>query len=240
MCPTCGAVYNVAAKDIGRRIKCKKCGTSLEVRDSGLEIEDPNAPAPAPKPVDDLDDAADTPRKKRDRRPAFAIDPLQLLNKIGGIPTILFAFGLFIVLFTGFQDSIGRAKILRRQAAIDEAQAEINGAQRKYDEKKEHTDSETKELQNTREAIEKRKKNYEEDKTISELANKRSHYIDQYYLMLGFMLIAFGCVGYLLADYGLVLRIVAAVILLFMVMGFFKLAVGAGGGPGVNAGINLG
>src|SRR5688572_25569716 len=43
-CPTCGAVYNVAAKDIGRRIRCKKCATGLTVSDAGLELDEPMIP----------------------------------------------------------------------------------------------------------------------------------------------------------------------------------------------------
>jgi predicted Zn finger-like uncharacterized protein len=36
-CPACGAAYNVSARDIGRRISCKKCGTPLAVTDPILE-----------------------------------------------------------------------------------------------------------------------------------------------------------------------------------------------------------
>jgi hypothetical protein len=238
-CPTCGAIYNVFPKDVGRRIKCKKCGSSLEVRDSGLEIEDPNAPPPVTgKPVEESE-VDESPKRKKDRRtsgPAF--NPAELLKQLGGIPTILFALGLFLVIFTGFQEAIGKAKLDKRQAAIDEIQAEVNGAQRKYEEKKEHTDQETKDLQQLRESYDKKKKLAEEDRTISELANKRSSYMDKYVLMLGFLLIAFGCLGYLISDFGMVLRVVAAIILLFMVMALFKASVGQS--AGVGAGINLG
>jgi predicted Zn finger-like uncharacterized protein len=238
-CPNCGAIYNVAMKDLGRRIKCKKCGSSLEVRESGLEIEDPNAPPPVTgKPVEeaDLDEA---PKRKKDRRPAGpAFNPMELLAKVGGIPTVLFGFGVFIILFTGFQDAIGKAKIDKRTAAIEEGQARINGDQRRYDELKNKTGADDEKIKQAKENWEKEKKALEEEKLISELANKRSGYLDRYVMMLGFLSIAFGCMGYLIADYGLVLRIVAAVILLFMVMAMFKATVGHSVGAG--AGINLG
>jgi len=238
-CPKCGAIYNVASKDIGRRIKCKKCGSSLEVRDSGLEIEDPNAPPPITGVPAEEVDLEDAPRRKKDRRTAGpAFNPMELLAKVGGIPTILFGFGIFIVLFTGFQDAIGKAKIDKRQAAIEEGQARVNGDQRRYDENKNKTSADDEKIKQAKENWEKEKKGLEEDKLVSELANKRGAYIDRYVLMLGFLLIAFGCMGYLVADYGMVLRIVAAVILLFMVMAMFKASIGQS--VGVGAGINLG
>ena len=225
-CPTCGAIYNVFPKDVGRRIKCKKCGSSLEVRDSGLEIEDPNAPPPpAPKPPDpDPDD--DRPRKKTRRPIGPGMNPMELLAKVGGIPTILFAFGVFLIIFTGFQESIGKAKLEKRQAAIDEGQAEMNGAQRRYDENKEKTSKDDENLKQLKENWEKKKKVLEEEKLISDLANKRGGYVDRYVMMFGFLLIAFGCLGYLISDFGLVLRIIASIILAAMVLSLFKSAAG--------------
>ena len=46
LCPSCGTIYNVTAKNIGRRTICKKCGTGLVVNERGLEIVSPK-PAPA-------------------------------------------------------------------------------------------------------------------------------------------------------------------------------------------------
>ena len=46
-CPTCGAVYAVTPKDVGRKLKCKKCHTALAVTDAGLVVDTPSASAPA-------------------------------------------------------------------------------------------------------------------------------------------------------------------------------------------------
>ena len=46
-CPTCGAVYAVTPKDVGRKLKCKKCKTALAVTDAGLVVDTPSASAPA-------------------------------------------------------------------------------------------------------------------------------------------------------------------------------------------------
>ena len=48
-CPECGAIYAVAEKDIGRRIACKKCNTSLVVTGEGLERDAPAAPPASSK-----------------------------------------------------------------------------------------------------------------------------------------------------------------------------------------------
>jgi predicted Zn finger-like uncharacterized protein len=61
-CPECGAVYAVAEKDIGRRIACKKCSTTLVVTADGLQREsEAGAVPPARK-----DDTAERERQ-RDR-----------------------------------------------------------------------------------------------------------------------------------------------------------------------------
>src|SRR5690349_19401608 len=78
-CPTCGALYNVASKDIGRRIKCKKCSAALIVTESGLEEEGAAAPASSPKPAREsaaeADDEGDEPvekKKKKEKEPRYS------------------------------------------------------------------------------------------------------------------------------------------------------------------------
>lgn len=243
MCPTCGAIYNVAGKDIGRRIKCKKCGTSLEVREGGLEIEDANAP-PAPvsasKPAE-IDDEPEAPRRKRDRErdrrsSGPAINPMELLAKIGGIPTILFAFGAFLVIVFLFMPIIGTAAVDRAQGAAERVDLQWKAKERELTREKKTGE----EIQKAREEFYKKrdKEALDEDVLAEKISNKRSRWFELYGMMFGFLLVAFGCLGYLLGDFGIVLRIVAAVVLLFMVMAAFKAVVGTG--AGANIGLNLG
>src|SRR6185437_926688 len=126
MCPTCGAIYNVAAKDVGRRIKCKKCEASLLVGPNGLEPDDgatvlpqraaaaPHAPAaPATLPDDDFD--AEPPRRRRDRdmgrRPRSSFSPAEVLARVGGVSTLIFGFGAFLVIVFLFLPIIGNAAV---------------------------------------------------------------------------------------------------------------------------------
>lgn len=238
-CPSCGAIYNVAAKDVGRRIRCKKCSTGLIVTDAGLEVDDPDAVAAA---ADDGGEV-EAPRKKikktasgESRMPA--IKPMELLAKVGGIPTVLFGLGIFLVVFTGFQDAIGVANVARQQAKYDEGKADHEKQIQAINDNKDLKESDK------TERIEKENKSWtSEEKSL--LANrqaagysaKKSGYIDKYVLMFGFLLIAFGCMGYLQVGSPLLLRIVAAVILVSMVLALFKAAAGTGAGVGITAGI---
>src|SRR5262245_45392852 len=112
-CPSCGAVYAVSAKDIGRKIKCKKCSTSLRVDDTGLVVDATSASPPPPPPAQPAvaaavvdDDYDDEDRPKKIKKPApRSYDPNapSFLTKIGGIPTVIFCVGLFLVLWFTFQ-----------------------------------------------------------------------------------------------------------------------------------------
>jgi predicted Zn finger-like uncharacterized protein len=148
-CPSCEALYNVAEKDIGRKIKCKKCGAALKVTEDGLVPDGGTGAAPTvsdPKPAaaqtgdaDDEFDEDDEPVSKKkknkdkdrgrdkdrgERGPGF--NPTAALNAIGGIPTLLFGTGVFFVIFFTFMEEIGKAAILRAEAGIAKVMAEQN------------------------------------------------------------------------------------------------------------------
>src|SRR5438552_18664756 len=100
-CPTCGAVYAVAPKDIGRKIKCKKCNTALMVDDTGLVLDVPTAAAvvaPPPPPGDDFatgDDAtvAKKKAKKYADREGGGPDCGALVARGGGVLSVLVGLG---------------------------------------------------------------------------------------------------------------------------------------------------
>jgi predicted Zn finger-like uncharacterized protein len=134
-CPSCGAVYAVTAKDIGRKLKCKKCQSALIVADSGLEIDGPGGPPPslpaheesfASAVADDGegDDSEEVVTKKskkgkKDKPPrqptdykALAAQATAFSSKFGGISTLLFGFGVFLVIWFVFQSKIGEASAM--------------------------------------------------------------------------------------------------------------------------------
>src|SRR5580692_8446560 len=109
-CPNCGAVYAVTARDIGRKLKCKKCSSALIVTDAGLVLDGPVAAAPqsTARPVAmDIDDEdagegeevviVSKGKKGKSRQGRGGSGLGELLAKVGGISTMLFAFGVFLV-----------------------------------------------------------------------------------------------------------------------------------------------
>jgi hypothetical protein len=236
-CPTCGALYTVEQRHIGRRIRCKKCQTPLVVTTNGLEIDQPVATPPAPVEADDAfdtgDDAVVAPRRGRDRARRYGgagFDLNESLAKIGGVPTLLFGFGTFLVIFTGFMPRIAEAKIDRRQGAILQEQSELAAAERAYNERKERKSEDDKRMNDRREESRKRVAELQEEVTDARVAALRSKYWDRYFLMFGFLLVAFGSLGYLRTEQPLTLRIVAAIVLTAVLLIIFLSVGGCEGG----------
>jgi len=239
-CPTCGAVYAVAAKDVGRKIKCKKCSTSLIVADSGLVVDSPPSAASPPPGTgtaaplvaaavieDDEDDASVVKSKKVKKPYDRAANGPPFIEKIGGIPTILFGVGTFFVIFFTFMGPIGDASAARASVGAGKLQAE-KAAEIKRLTKAEKPNAET--IKKTEEEYDKKIEAAMEDATSAKFSNIRSAYFDKYGQMFGFLFLAFGCIGYLRTEQALIMRIVAAVILAFMMMIMFTAGVGGCGG----------
>ncbi len=241
-CPDCGAVYAVAAKDIGRKLKCKKCGAALLVTDAGLVLDEPVAAAPAA--IDDDLDADDEvvvvakgKKGKKDRvrgaGPGFG----EMLAKIGGVPTILFSIGVLLVIWFTFMPKIGEAATERARAMslklLAEQSARMNEKLPKGKTELTMSDDERKKYLEDAKKIQEeyapKMKEAEEDARMTQINNVRSLWFDRYGSMFGFILVAFGCIAYLRTEQPLVMRIVAAVILTFMMIVVFSSFGGCGG-----------
>jgi hypothetical protein len=240
-CPSCGALYVLAPRHLGRHKQCKKCQTWLLVTENGLKID-------RPAPDADFDDVnannggiAAKMRKARERgrQLAAGFDSAGVLARVGGIPSLLFGLGLFLVVFTGFQETIGKAKVERRVAQYNEAKADHDKEIEAINDNKDLKESDKAErAKRESERWDKEQKSLKADHAASAAANQRSGYVDKYVLLSGFLLIAFGCVGYLRDESALLLRVVAGVILTGMVLGLFRVAVGTA--AGLDAGVRLG
>jgi predicted Zn finger-like uncharacterized protein len=252
-CPSCGALYNVADKDVGRRLKCKKCNAALKVTDKGLEEDrgTTNDSKPVPIPAADRDDRdradgdrADEPsprKRKRDRDERTGPGLFtQLVTQIGGISTILFGLGVFFVILFTFMTEIGAAATVRADAAKKKLEAEkalelrdllpkgkTDETQLNADERKVY-DNKKKDVENRYDPPIARA---DDEAKLTRANNDRAVWMERYGLMFGFMFVAFGCVGYLRTAQPLVLQIVAAVILSFMMMVVFFSFGGGCGGP---------
>jgi predicted Zn finger-like uncharacterized protein len=233
-CPNCGAVYAVTARDIGRKLKCKKCSSALIVTDAGLVLDGPVAAAPqsTARPVAmDIDDEdagegeevviVSKGKKGKSRQGRGGSGLGELLAKVGGISTMLFAFGVFLVIWFTFMPKIGEAAALRAEALTQKLDAEAEAKAKdklpkgktemtlSEDERKKYMDDVKKILEDYGPQL----REAESDARVARISMVRSLWYDRYGLMFGFIFVAFGCIGYLRTDQPLIMRIVAAVIL---------------------------
>ncbi len=240
-CPGCGAVYAVTSKDVGRKLKCKKCSMALVVTDDGLVADTPAVAVPA-TPADEFDtgDEVGVGTKKKARRYSTGGAGLgEMIAKVGGIPTILFSVGVFLVLWFTFMDPISEAAVARAQLAEKkirlEQQAELkkllpkgktNPMELEGDEKKNFEEKAKK----INEDYNKRAEEAKDDAAMTSVDVIRGIRFDKYGQMFGFIFLAFGCIGYLRTEQPLVMRIVAATVLSLMLLMVFSLATGGCGG----------
>ena len=214
----------------GRRpqTKCKKCHTALAVTDAGLVVDTPTgSPSPVAAAADDFDTGGEvvSPRARRPEQYSGPSGPGmgEMLPKIGGIPTILFGLGTFLVIWFTFMEPIGQAATIRAEARHGQARSSSSKSEAQEaapegeeglhelneDERKKY-DEEAKKIN---EEYEKRSRPPEEDAASTRISNIRSVWFDKYGQLFGFVLLAFGCIGYLRTEQPLVMRIVAAVVL---------------------------
>lgn len=253
MCPTCGVIYNVAAKDVGRRIKCKKCNASLIVSDAGLELDDgatvlpsrthsagPHI-APAPNvPDDDFD--MEPPRRKhgRDREPRSrrSLRPSDLLAQIGGLSTMLFGFGAFLVIVFLFMPLIGTAAVERVAAAKEKIEQERDAKIKRLLKGKRPEDLTNDERAKYSDDSEKIRKEYDrmlsdadDDARYERTSQKRSRWFEMYGMMFGFLFVMIGSIGYMNPEQTLFRRILGTVVLGIQLIVIF-IAFSAMGGCG--------
>jgi predicted Zn finger-like uncharacterized protein len=232
-CPTCGALYNVGEKDIGRKLKCKKCSSALMVADEGLVLDDgKGAPVSDPKPRRDTadvdDDGDDEPLVKKNKGSKFRGGPGGLAA-IGGLPTLFFGIGVFFVIaFTSFP-IIGEAGTDRAKGYVDKLKHEASVKKLALIPKGKKiadlSESERKDINDKSDKIDeeygRKIIDAEADAEGTKISNRRDKWFEAYGLMFGFMFLAFGCLGFLRTDQGLILKIVAAVVLSIMLIVMF-------------------
>lgn len=228
-CPACGTVYTVSPNDIGRRVRCKRCNASLMVGPEGLMLALEAATA-APVPAD--------------TQATFAPYPASLTNSPiaipGSISTILFALGVFLVIFFTYMTPIGEAAARRAQGRLDQLKLDQERELRRLlPPGKDLTDLRDSERRSIEDQQRKIRDDYQrklEDARIeaeqTRISNIRSQWFDRYGQLFGFILLAFGCLGYLRTEQPLTLRIVAAVVLGSMLLLMFALGIGGCQGLG--------
>jgi hypothetical protein len=163
----------------------------------------------------------------------YRFDSSDLILAIGGLPTLLFGIGLFLVIVFYFMPRISEASVNRAKARLDRIELEATQKLRKDLKEQEEIDKLTTEAQQEYfKNLEKRRKEIakelkpKKDEANDDIANaeidrKRSEWWDRYGLMFGFLFLSFGCVGYIRTEQNLVVKIVGAAILILMMLFVF-------------------
>lgn len=231
-CPGCGAVYAVTSRDIGRKLKCKKCSMALAVTDTGLVADSPGVVPATTTDYFGTGDSASVVLKKT-RRYVTGGGLGELVDRIGGIPTLLFGFGLFLVIVFYFMPQISNASVSRAEGRKERIDLEREQKLRKERKDQEEIEQLTPQAQEEYfKALAKREKEIarefkpktdeaSDDIRYAKIDQKRSIWWDRYGLMFGFVFLAFGCVGYIRGDQHLVVKIVGASILVAMMLFVF-------------------
>jgi hypothetical protein len=230
-CPSCGAIYNVASKDVGRRIRCKKCQSPLIVTEAGLEVDQPASAVPAAPVVDEAEMADDeeivsTRRgrgKDRGRRYSGPAGPglAERVEKLGGVPTVVMGFGAFLVIVFLFMPIIGQAAIQRAEAGKQKLEQERDAKVKKLVPKgkkpQELTGDEQKKFLEEADKIqkdyEKQISDAEDDARGEVTSNKRAVWFERYGMMFGFLFVMVGSIMYMMPEQPNIRRIVGAIIL---------------------------
>jgi hypothetical protein len=201
--PGCGAVYQINSHHVGRRLTCKKCAAALVVTDVGLEVEGADGP-PA---------ALAEPVPAGAARGNFWAALRARMHSFADTPTWLFGSGAFLVIFYLFLPLIDQAKVKRREALViagDVREARLDAALKK---KENASEDEKKRRQQQKESWEREKSSLEEDLEAAEIGQRRATYWYRYGTLLGFVLLAFGSLGYLDPRQPLIRRILGCVVL---------------------------
>jgi hypothetical protein len=217
--PDCGAVYQINPQHVGRRLTCKKCAAPLLVTDGGLQIEGSAAsPAVLAEPA----------------RPAAPAGPgawalfRDRLRAIADPPTWLFGSGAFLVILYLFLPLIDQAKVRRREALVIVGEVREARLEADFKKKEKTTDEEKTRRQQQKEAWEREKNYLEDDVEAAEIGQRRATYWYRYGALLGFLLLAFGSLGYLDPRQPTVRRILGCVVLVALLLSIFNGFAGLG------------
>jgi hypothetical protein len=178
----------VTPADVGRRIVCSGCRQALSVNEAGLQL---------------------------DAEAIIVTEPIRVSDRLrwfrGPVdwPTLLFAVGVILVSWFVMMPTIGSANVDRRTAALGEQTLEHAAFLKKLRDR----NADPKQITEAEEAWKTRREMLQDEVKLAEFSRARGAYWDRYGLLLGYLTVAIGAIGWTRADQPLVRRIVGAVIL---------------------------
>jgi hypothetical protein len=238
LCPQrgCDALHDLHDEDVGSQFACPKCGALLQVERDGLRVVVPAVLRVEPE--------ADPPPRPRTSNPPES-QPMPPAPEEGGVKAVLFSllFGLgavLVVLFL-FLPLIDQARVLRESAEIDKGDRKLRVAEGTLDDrppwvrdkdkpfppagkdkdKEPEGDREREKLAEKRKTWEKQKKALQEKVEDLRGDARQSTLAYTWGMMLGFLFLAIGSVGFLGPRLGRARRTVGAVVLCLMIVLIF-------------------
>lgn len=197
-CPSCETEYAVTEKDIGRRIACAKCSTHLVVDANGLR-----------ETASGLAESRSEKKSSVDPITVRWWESMTALVPVEKVPTLLFGLGVLLVVWFLFMPMIAKDRIDRRNALLQEATYAHNANLRRLRDK----NADIQQVTEIEEAWVKKRTELEDDVKRAEFAKGQGAYFDRYGLLLGFLVVAAGAIGWTRANQPLVRRILGAVVL---------------------------
>lgn len=236
-CPSCGTAYQVQPKNIGRRLKCKICGAGMLVAEDGLRLDE-SAGSEA-EPLSELAESAALAggpsrlirsRPRGSRGSGFSL--AEIWHFDFKISTWLFGAGVLFVLVFLFLPLIDNAVLLGKQADLRAGELREQRLEEQFTRNKQQkkTTPADEEMRNQN------RENWERERrdlqlTIDEirLAHEKWEYWYRWGMLLGFILLALGSLGFLHPEEPLIKRVVGAIVLVAMVLLVFILFLGMRG-----------
>ena len=184
-CPSCGTEYVVSAKDVGRRIVCSGCRKPLGVTETGIRLE-----------------------AVPDTTPASTPGPANKFLLPRDWATLLFAVGAMLVVWFALMPWIASAGVDRRQAILGSETLDHAA----YLKRLRDQNADPGQIAGAEETWQKRRETLQAEVKLAEFDRSRGGYWDRYGLLLGYLVLAVGAIGWTRVGQPLVRRIVGAVV----------------------------
>jgi hypothetical protein len=203
LCPQrgCDATYDLDYSDVGRTIRCRKCGSQLEVEERGLRLvssgEEPVLGTEEAVPVRPIEEPGRPRMSSPFQRPA-------LTNTVTVFSTVLFTLGALLVILFLFLPVIDQTAVARQRALRATEQ-------RERDRRGERPFKGDGEIDVP--PREKKRTSFDADPDEARTAAERSFYGYSIGMLFGFLLLAGGSIGYLAPSQSTPRKVVGAVVI---------------------------
>ncbi len=224
VCPNCQAVYVVQPKDVGRRIKCKRCNVPLVVDANGLRLDDGSPIGSAPGAETPMVTASTEPLIEEAMPTVIGSKPLPrqpdnnlliALESYGiDASTLIFSLGAFFAIVFLFFPLIDQASAARKRANLTVLDIESKLKDLELEEKGDKATEKEKELRQKEKKEElKEIQRLELDARLAEVEATKNNHMNRYGMLFGYLLLAFGAIGFISNPNPGIKRTVGAIVI---------------------------